>query len=233
MGGRSLGQQMSPGGAGSDIRSLLMVVALPVPRTAKVIVSGTNGPTKWANVFHVGYLTDFLDGTEVQALADQFYTAYANNVKPVMCSGSAIMQCTAQDISTNTGPVKDHIATTLGSNVAGPGPAQVSACITWHVATHYKGGHPRTYLPAIPYTATSDGRSWGSSYQALLNTAASSLFTAVNAINVGAAGVVTLVAVHRVRNKVVLNPPTTEPIVSVEVDTRIDTQRRRIGPDVP
>lgn len=223
----------APNRAASDIRSITVAVALPVPKTAKVIVSGTNGPTRWANVFHVGYSTDFLDAGEVQALADQFYTAYANAVKPVMASGSSILQATAQDISTNTGPIKDHIATTGGTNVAGTGPAQIAACITWHVATHYRGGHPRTYLPAVPYTATSDGRSWSSSYQALLNTAASGLFTAINAINVGAAGVVTLVAVHRVRNKVALAPPETEPIISVEVDSRIDTQRRRVGPDVP
>lgn len=194
---------------------------------------GTAGPTRWANVFHVTYLTDFLDGTEVQALADAFYSAYTTAIKPVMTNAAAMTQCTAQDISTNTGPVKDHIATTVGTNVAGIGPAQVAACITWKVATHYKGGHPRTYLAGVPLGMSSDGQSWGSTYQGLLNTAAGNLLSSVNAINVGAAGLVTLSAVHRTRAGVTLNPPTTEPIVAVEVDHRVDTQRRRLGKDVP
>lgn len=206
---------------------------LPVPQTAKVIVKGHLGSVVANNVFHVDYAADFLGAVQAPLLAASFYAAYCTAFQGLFATGSVIDQCIVQDIASDTGATGEHDGTTGGTNLSPPGPANVAACITWHVATHYKGGHPRTYLPFVPNNQCTDGRTWTSSYQALLSAAAPAFLTAINGIGSGAGGPVTLVAVHRAKHKVLLTPPTTEPITAGSVDARVDSMRRRLGRDVP
>jgi len=184
------------------------------------------------NGFHVLYGADFLSGSTASAIAAAFYTAYANAFKSLFASGSVIDECDVQDLANTSGVVASFTGTTTGTNVSTPGPANVAACITWHIPTHYRGGHPRTYLPFVPNNVSTDGRSWASGHYAILSPAPGNFLTAVNAIP-GATGNIQLVSVHRTRHKAVLTPPQTEVITRGSVDTRVDSQRRRLGRDVP
>lgn len=210
-----------------------MTVNLPIPGVAKVTMQGHCVNVVADNVFHINYSTDFLDTAECNAIASAFYAAYCTAFKSLFASGTVIDSCTVQDLVSDTGAVGSFSGTTAGTNVSTPGPANVSACLTWHVATHYKGGHPRTYLPFVPNNVSTDGRTWASGHYAILSPAPQNFLTAVNAINIVPPGPITLVAVHRVRNKVVLSPPTFEVIQRGSVDTRVDSMRRRLGRDVP
>jgi hypothetical protein len=123
-------------------------------------------------------------------------------------------------------------------NVAGgsTGPvaaANVACCITWQVQTHYKGGHPRTYLAGIPDTGIQDNTTWVTAYRVNIAAAANQFHFAVNAISHGAFSSSHLGTVSFQLNKLWRDQPVFRDFVhpNATVDSRIDSQRRRLGRD--
>lgn len=122
----------------------------------------------------------------------------------------------------------------VGENETGTAlPAQVSAGITWKTAAHYKGGHPRTYLCGLPSDALEDVTRLGSGFQELLENAALGFRSDVNGLS--AAPSITDVqfgCMSFVVGGAWRTPPLFRPITSAVIDGRVDTQRRRLGPDI-
>lgn len=128
-------------------------------------------------------------------------------------------------------------ATTLVlGEVEGDGlPANVAACVTWHVAAHYRGGHPRSYICGIPQAAQLHVRSF-------LDEFVGELADAMQAFHVAAEGLGPYTGIASVEHGTVSfvndgswrSPPIFRRFVRTpRVDTRIDSQRRRLGPDRP
>ena len=108
-------------------------------------------------------------------------------------------------------------------------PANVALVVSWHEAISYRGGHPRTYLPGIPSGASADPQHVLGSYAAGVQTAANAFLAGINgAAWPTALGASALVVVHYHLHHVVLDPPVANFITAATVNTRIDSQRRRL-----
>lgn len=202
----------------------------PVFGVSRVSFRGTSHGAAIVNVFHVLSSAGALTTSTITTLAQGVRSAYEVNMVTQLNGNYSADNVFAVDLSTEDGA---EVSLPLGGT---PGvvsqlmPQSAACCITWKIGRHYRGGHPRTYLGPLPGTAIETPTSLTSTYAATTQTKANNFLTAVNAITVGG-GSCQLVAVHRWRNKEELATPLISPITSAVVDTRIDTMRRRLGPD--
>jgi len=104
-----------------------------------------------------------------------------------------------------------------------------ACCVSWKTAAHYRGGHGRMYLVAGDASGILTGNTFESVYLSAMNTAANGFLNDIKVISMTPA--VTPVLVRRTSNGVPLIPPLTYEITSAVVDSRVDTQRRRLGKD--
>lgn len=111
--------------------------------------------------------------------------------------------------------------------------ASIALCISWHIAPSYRGGHPRTYLCGIPTTALASVVSFSAGPLGSFRGRASSFHTDLEAITGVGSGIATVEhgIVSFVRGGEWRVPPVFYRITGSTVDTRIDTQRRRLGRD--
>lgn len=205
------------------------------PGVARVTCVGsyTSGSPGWANVFHVRKLGGAqapYTQADIDLVAQGFFAAYGTNIMPSVGNGASLTSATAIDIGSDVGVTGVVSGTTVGSAVPPFLSQGNSMCISWTQGSHFRGGHPRTYTPLHTTAQTLNTREWTAGAAAGLRTGALNFRTAVNAIATSTG--VELVLLRRIRNQAVLIPPLTFPITSANVDLRIDTQRRRLGPDV-
>jgi hypothetical protein len=109
--------------------------------------------------------------------------------------------------------------------------ADNAACvvISWLSAVYWRGGKPRTYLPGVIGTATTDGVGITTSFATGIKTAAQAFRTAVNALTQGAITGTALGFVSFRTGNADRVPPTFYAISDATVHHRLSTQRRRLG----
>jgi hypothetical protein len=208
----------------------------PPANVAHWSVLGTVAGTSWANTFWVRNgsgiqpsATDFAN-----AVADmhlkwvQYFIEHVNTDVIVTGSDGLYYGTTGADL----GFTYQHQDT--GSFSGTVLPAQVATGISWAIQAHYKGGHPRTYLPAPAQSALFSSRLFNPSHANAVRGAANSFLTAINATSHGSFNDVHLGTVSFVLRKQWRTPPVFRDFIpgQATVDQRIDTQRRRLGRDL-
>ena len=203
----------------------------PVAGVLRVVVNQILAGVAVINVMHVKQTSG---ATWSQPDADSLVTVFRNawqvNFTNFQSSALQLNTVVGTDLSNALGVV----ATAPGSapgGVPNPAlPASAACCITWPIPRHYRGGHPRTYLGGLCETQQANANTLTplviSSYQANAVSFRATINGAVNST-----GPVRLVCVHRQLHRAVLLPPTTDELGVPVIDSRIDSQRRRLGRD--
>lgn len=164
--------------------------------------------------------------------------AWFNTLGTLINNNTNVASVTAADLTSPSGAVGLNTTSRVGATVpASPLPNNTAMCITWKVQSRWRGGHPRTYMTGFNQALVVNGNSWSGSFITSMNTQVLAFRTALNAITAGSLAW-TFVCLRRHQTlvdgtHVILNPAVPIPITSGFVDSRIDSQRRRLGPDVP
>lgn len=191
---------------------------------------GTSAGQAVVNVFHVKCVGTSVPQGDVEDVLTDVRTAYQTQLVPRLNGNWSGDTATGVDLSNILGAFDQQALGGTPGAVGTTVPNSSSVCISWKIFRHYRGGHPRTYLGPVAANALEGPTTFTSAYTGLVQAAAEAFLTAVNAVTTSA-GSVYLCAVHRWQNGEVLNPPQISPIIGVAVDTRLDTMRRRLGPD--
>lgn len=210
-----------------------MAAAKPVAGIVRLISYGLVGGVRTANVFHVQCNNGVgpIALSDVTALATAARGYYKLRFTNLLANGFSQKEMYALDLTTDTGAQATISGTDAGGTVVSGLPNNVACCVTWSISRHYRGGHPRTYLPGIPGGAQFDVTSFTSSFITQVTTGAQGFRTDINAFTSTGITQARLCAVHRVRNKLVLDTPLVTYIDGASVDSRFDSQRRRVGRD--
>lgn len=119
------------------------------------------------------------------------------------------------------------------ANVGGIASAEATdaacAVINWSITDFYRGGHPRTYMPGVPQSKITNGRTLLAAYASSLATQGVNYITGVNAITHGGISAVTLGTVRFASGNAWLSPPVFRAYQSATVRSILGTQRRRYG----
>jgi hypothetical protein len=209
-----------------------MAVPLPaVPGVAKVTFLGSFQGVAVNHVMHVRFGTDFMSITQANTLATGMRNAFSTNFSPLINGGVAYATVNAQDLTGDTGVTGTNATGITGTHGGTVLPANVAQCISWQHGRHYRGGHPRTYFTGLVSTDMLNPNTFSSAAVSAWQSAGSAFLAAVNAITGVGPGACTLSVVHYRKNGALLTSPLVDAITGCVVDSRIDTQRRRLGRD--
>lgn len=207
----------------------------PPSRTAKVVFSGHQGATPWANVMWF-YMTGSgeISNDDLENMCDYLASTYAGTLLSVLVPTCTLD--TTQAIAYIDGGPFDFTFTSTYEGASTETiqlPAQVAACVGWQIAAHYRGGKPRTYLAGVPVTARETPTTWDLGFMSDVVDAATAFHTGSEAFG-GSGGISALE--HGVVSFQTAgdwrDPPIFRRINGATFDGRIDTQRRRLGRDV-
>jgi hypothetical protein len=216
-----------------------MVALKPVNATLRVRLAGSKGGAVWNVLHHWKYAGTQPTNTTLNTICNSWATAWNAHMAPVHFTDVTLstVECwdlTSPDAGYGTQPGLSFV----GSLPSGTSlPANIAAVVSWKVSYRWRGGHPRTYWPAGSTASVLNARTWTSTAILSFETASNGYLGAVNAISSGGLSG-HLVCVRRwntpVRGEppIEYDPPLVLDITSLDVDSRIDTQRRRLGPDV-
>lgn len=209
----------------------------PPNRTIRAAFSGAFGNLPWSNIMWF-YATGSgeISSETLVTLANDLFGVYAGAFQSPLSNSwvfdlvELVLQADPEPLVANS----DHVSV-QGSNSGVYLPASCAACISWPIAAHYKGGHPRTYLTGIPQSALATAANFSGAWRSDLSDRASQFHTECEALG-PYDGIASLEhgVVSFVRDKLWRTPPVFYRIRSgAYVDGRVDTQRRRLGPDLP
>lgn len=205
----------------------------PVAGVARCVFAGISGGQPIINVMHVqngGPGGPAYTQSAIDQLATSLASLYTGNLMPLVNNNYAAVGVTCTDLSSDLGVVGVAPMTGTGTNSGSGTTNGTAVVISWKIARHYRGGHPRTYLPAPASANITNPTSFLGTYVTTVNNAATAFRTAVNALII-ASNTQRLCTVHRISGGAELPVPTVDVIIGNSVDTRIDTQRRRLGRD--
>jgi hypothetical protein len=208
----------------------------PLADTVKLETTwtGPNG-TKAANIMYALMGTGWVVSVpNLTTLANNLITAW--NHTGTACLGAFVCPPwgSAQVIATDNGGTTEDSVSVPWTNTNGgntnPLPPNCAAVISWAIPAHYRGGHPRTYLPGPTNAAlqVANGNQWTSSFRSSLAAAAQNFLTSF-AAGIVAGAVEQLGTVSHFRNNAPLATPVFYPYTGGTIHGRVDSQRRRLG----
>lgn len=204
------------------------------PGIVRVSLRGTNSGLIWANVMHVAYSTGTPDSTALDTFSADIAAAYHTNLMTHLENELLLTEVVSTDLTTTSSPQGSWSGSFAGGYSGQPFPAQVAVCVSWKQALRYRGGHPRTYLAAIPLAAGADNHSLTPTYVGYYLAGAQAFRTAVNSILLGALDVQLGALSYYSKVETPAPPhlrptPLFLPFSDAAVHSRLDTQRRRLG----
>lgn len=207
----------------------------PPPNVARLAVNGTYLGTRWTNVFWVRREGSSDIGVgDLAALCTQVGAKYGSRFMPLVNQNSVMNNVGALFWDVHG----DAIGATATVSTPGGKPgttviASVAACISWPLQQRYRGGHPRTYIGGLDGTSYTGVTDFQSTFVTSLAAAANSFMSDVNALSITNWGALHLGVVTFVLRNQWRTPPLFRDFVpgGAQVDNRLDTQRRRLGPD--
>lgn len=210
--------------------------AMPDPpaHTARIVLVHTLGGLSWSNGFWMKS-----DGSDTPALNDftdflyEFATEWGEQVQPHLSVDDTLVTVQGVYFGSGSDAINGEREASFPGEVEADAIAiHTCACISWPIAAHYRGGHPRTYVSGLTAAAIGTVSQLDAGFRNTLAGAAASFRSAVNALTLDGAGM-TLGVVSFVDNNAWRSPPTFRSYPgSPSVDARIDTQRRRLGRDL-
>jgi hypothetical protein len=158
----------------------------PVPNALKFVVEGkATGGMLWTNIFHWAYTGAPPSEADCASLAQNFYTAFAVNMVPLMPVPTTIEKCECIDLSSSSAASGEYVISTPGTSSADKLPANVAVLVSKTIVRRYRGGRPRTYLYVGGDANLQDESHWNPTMVANTKTAYDTMVTSLIGIVVG------------------------------------------------
>jgi hypothetical protein len=213
---------------------LPVVGPIRIPSTFEAKLLWTDGEGEWSNVFHFRYSTPPTFGT---ALADSIFTsmksaATASGILAQLATDTSMIGVEIKDLNAINQPSYPSTGAPLaGTGALAPLALSLSVEVTLRTAQSGKGFVGRKYFAGLDQVAQLNGRHFtqaaGTAFQAFVDAirvtppANSALAIAQRALQAGSDS-------HG--NPMPARPADSIPVIRIDlVDTRFDSQRRRLG----
>lgn len=204
--------------------------------SVRFAISGTQNGVAWANVFWAQLTTS---GTPAQVDLDNWLiaaaAAYKTRFAPSTMSYASYTQ--AQAILFLPGGLSmASVQAMTGSGGAGASTVQaqeLSSVISWITGVYWRGGKPRTYIPAPIVGNILTNRFLSATYITTLTTAATGFRTDINALTTGAISASVLGFVSFRSGNADRPTPLFFAFSGAKLHPRVGTQRRRMGKWTP
>jgi hypothetical protein len=148
-----------------------------VPGVAQVTWGGTlSGTQRWLNKLFVEYLGSAPTIAELDTYADNVLTSLTTNLTPLQPAATVIDNVTVLDLASVLGSEGSSITPVPGTRAGVDIPGSACALISHRVTRHYRGGHPRTYLPVGVAGDLLTQSTWAAAFVTAVNAAVQAVF---------------------------------------------------------
>lgn len=181
-------------------------------------------------------------GSDLNTFCNSVATAWGTNLKSLANTNTIQGPITAQELSTNSGPIGAGTTSNTGTRTGTSLTAATSVNVRFQIARRYRGGKPKVFLPFGVVGDLSNQTLWGSSFVSAVGTGWANFMTAVLAAGWSGAGTLEHENVSyysgftavvnpitgRYRNVPTLRAtPVQDTITGYSVDSQVGSQRRR------
>lgn len=213
---------------------------VPVANVLRIKFVGLNQGSPWVNDLAVQYATNKPTEADLNTYALQLNNIWNTNIAALCLTNASLQTVQVWDITDDHSPSGVNSTVRAGTAVVGASlPVQAAVCVSWPVASRWRGGHFRTYQIARNGTDITSGRNLGTTYAAAVKTAYDGMRTAINALAVGSGtngvlgGVRYFPTGTGADGKPVLRTSGQFfPFGASVIHNRLDTQRRRLGKEL-
>jgi hypothetical protein len=127
-------------------------------------------------------------GANCTTLASDIQGAWSSHLAALISADLSLTEIDVLDIATDSGLSGQWSGSVAGSRSGTPLPNQVCTNIEFNIARRYRGGKPRTYLPAGLLADEATNESWSSAYITAVNAGFAAFISEVEGLSVGAIG---------------------------------------------
>lgn len=205
-----------------------------VPAVVHFVMRGTKGGTSWANKGYLQYSGPAPAVADLATVGTAIANAWNTDFAPICPAGVVLTTIDLQDLTSRLAARNSVTVSHAGTRTGTEMPNQVALVISWLINRRYRGGHPRTYLPAGVLEDVTSARLWAGAFVTAAQAAATAFRTALNAISVSGA-TYKMAAVNMVTHDATTHaleyvvPPNVFTVQGNAVHGRVDTVRRRLG----
>lgn len=165
---------------------------------------------------------------DLTSMATFAMAQWVAHVLPVQASAWSTAETVGIDRSVADGNVGKFDQVNAGGVATAPAPINTSVLGQWLDSVHYRGGHPRTYLPGLPAADTTDGVNLTAGSKAAWQAGWQAFLAAFNGQAWGSISFTGWRAAHYRRNNAPLGTPFSSSVTTLGVATELATQRRRL-----
>jgi len=182
-----------------------------------------------ANILHCQYTGGPPSTTDLLVLAHDVAEAFwTDPVQADYPSSTVFVGVRATDLASDTGAVGEYPVGTAGTAEDPGTPAGCSMMVNYQIARRYRGGHPRSYFPALANGAVDTPGTWDSTVVSDFNTVLAAVFVAMNSSTSGTTDLSGQCCVSYVDDNAYRVDNLVEPVTGMSASNRIRTQRRRL-----
>lgn len=149
---------------------------------------------------------------------------WETDLSPLLAPQAAFLSVTAKNLDVEDGEeyVLDSTTVSAGTYAGNSLPNQAALVVTWRTLLSGRSYRGRTYIPGVPYEALASDNTVSGDYQEAVAIAFGTLWSDIAETNG------TLCVLSRFHNGVERETPVMTPVETQTVNTKIDTQRRRL-----
>lgn len=207
----------------------------PLPNAPNIVLirlKGSISGTTWNCIFHIQYAGTAPSVADLQAAGATINSSVIAQFGPLYPPTTVFTGCDLADLTSPTASQATVTASAAGSRAGSGLPAGSAVVTSWAINVRYRGGHPRTYWPVGCIADLTNPRQITAAFATAVNASSTAFRTALNGIT-WAGATNKMVTVSYVRNNVHLANPVPYTINGNSVHQRLDTQRRRLGKEIP
>lgn len=200
----------------------------PPPGFTRVRIQGTGGDSAWG--FGFWLQTAGTPGSgDLDDLAQAIHEAFVDRLMGSLGTDFHVTETVVTYYRTVDAIQGTYAHSDAGGQTGTTIPASAAMVLNWTIASHYRGGKPRTYLPGLKASAMTNDSQWDPAASSDVHDAAVLFLTDVNALSAGGITSVIMGCLHFFSAGVALVPPTFSGYSGLIARGKIGSQRKRIS----
>lgn len=202
-----------------------------VANVCKCVFSGTISAHNFAIVTHFQYSGTAPTAAQLNTLAADFNSSWASDMSPLLVSNTILTAVTITDLASSLGAQGVAATARTGSNGGTTIGGNTSVLVNYPSSIRYRGGHPRSYLPAPPESELASASTISTGAQTSYTTAWNFVLSNMFGVSIGTFTTAGQCAVSYVTAGAPRVTPVVMPISqsAITVELQLASQRRRIG----
>jgi hypothetical protein len=196
---------------------------IPWPNGIQLCFDFTSAGQNWQFCLALRKSSGAPTDADLISATNEAYTKWTTPLKPTLTTGNTLRQIRATDMTVEGGPQYVRSVSEAGTNAGDINALSNAAAVSLRTAKRGRSYRGRIYISGWEAGLLTDQVTFGSGLVTNLSNFVTGLQTALDALGMD------LVVPSKQHNNVVTNPAELNEVIAVVIDTKVDSQRRRLS----